>query len=293
MATVKAPVTSADRLAAAYRAMTAHWLEVIAADVLAHWSPSHVRPGFLRIALAALPNRLALPPAQVIAEVGAEVDRKATANFQRLIGLAPMRLRADAARVLQAGTLARDKKAKAKSRLERVGLTPEMGAAVARFRRNNVERITSLRAEQIARVSELLDEADANGWRPEDLAARLAKDVQTTTSRAELIARDQTLKLHADIQQERQTQSGIRQYRWSTSADERVRGTPGGKWPNGMHYDLDGQIFDWSDPPVTNSAGDRNHPGQDYQCRCIAIPILPSVEEMALSGAAIDPLDDF
>ncbi|MDD0884230.1 phage head morphogenesis protein, partial [Xylella fastidiosa subsp. multiplex] len=32
------------------------------------------------------------------------------------------------------------------------------------------------------------------------------------------------------------------------------------------HAAHDGTVFRWSDPPATG------HPGQDYNCRCVAIP---------------------
>jgi hypothetical protein len=43
------------------------------------------------------------------------------------------------------------------------------------------------------------------------------------------------------------------------------------------HAELDGERFRWDDPPVTNEDGDENHPGEDYQCRCTAYPVLPEL----------------
>lgn len=91
-----------------------------------------------------------------------------------------------------------------------------------------------------------------------------------TASKAELLARDQTLKLNAAISRTRQQAAGISKYYWTTVGDERVRK---------MHDDLDGKLFSWDDPPITNEAGDHNHPGEDYQCRCTASPYLPEFEE--------------
>jgi SPP1 gp7 family putative phage head morphogenesis protein len=69
----------------------------------------------------------------------------------------------------------------------------------------------------------------------------------------------------------RQTQAGISEYEWSTSGDERVRSS---------HDELDGTRQSWDDPPVTNDDGDTNHPGEDYQCRCVAIPVLPDIGDL-------------
>ena len=59
--------------------------------------------------------------------------------------------------------------------------------------------------------------------------------------------------------------AGVTQFTWSSSHDRRVR-------PD--HAALDGQIFDYDHPPITNRAtGARNLPGQDYgPCRCQDIP---------------------
>ena len=66
------------------------------------------------------------------------------------------------------------------------------------------------------------------------------------------LTRDQTSKLTGQLNQARQTELGIGQYRWETSGDERVRPT---------HNDNNGQTFAWdSPPPVTG------HPGEDVQC---------------------------
>jgi len=72
------------------------------------------------------------------------------------------------------------------------------------------------------------------------------------------------------VNQHRQTAAGVSRYEWSSSADERVRP---------RHRELDGQTFSWDDPPVTNDDGDTNHPGEDYQCRCIAVPVLDDSDE--------------
>ncbi len=106
------------------------------------------------------------------------------------------------------------------------------------------------------------------GIRVEEVRAKLEERLGVVRSRAELIARDQTLKLYGQIQEERQTDAGIEEYTWSTSEDERVRP---------RHQSLDGTTQRWDSPPVVDErSGRRAHPGGDFQCRCSAIPILPS-----------------
>lgn len=82
-----------------------------------------------------------------------------------------------------------------------------------------------------------------------------------TNNRARLIARDQTSKLNASINEARQRSLGITKYIWRTSRDERVVGRPGGKYPKGNkkhgdHWAREGKEFYWSDPPHDGHAGE-------------------------------------
>lgn len=56
---------------------------------------------------------------------------------------------------------------------------------------------------------------------------------------------------------------GRTQYIWRTRRDGRVRPT---------HARLEGTRQRWDDPPVISPDGRRGHPGEDFNCRCIALP---------------------
>ncbi|MCK5133216.1 MAG: hypothetical protein KAR40_13825 [Candidatus Sabulitectum sp.] len=97
-------------------------------------------------------------------------------------------------------------------------------------------------------------------------------------NRARTIARDQTGKIVGNLNEARQGQLGIKSYTWQTSEDERVVGTPGGEFPDGNdvhgnHFDRNGKEFLWSQPPFDG------HPGEPINCRCIAIPVIPELQE--------------
>lgn len=156
------------------------------------------------------------------------------------------------------------------------------------FIRENVRLVESVTFEQLDRMEEIVRESLVNGTPVARLRDALVESFDLPKNRAALIARDQTLKANAELTQLRQQRAGVTEYIWTSSRDERVRGKPGGKWSNSEsdHWSLDGQRCSWLNPPVTNDAtGERNHPGQDYQCRCIAIPVTD-----ALLG--IDPEED-
>lgn len=153
------------------------------------------------------------------------------------------------------------------------GVAPRLRAAV----RNNVELIESIPQELLTDVEGVVLPAIERGARVESIEKQIRERFGVSNSRAQLIARDQVGKLNGELAQARQEAVGVESYTWWTTGDERVRGRPGGKNPNGMHWQLHGKVFRWDDPPVTNDAGDHNHPGADYQCRCQA---LPNVEDL-------------
>lgn len=141
----------------------------------------------------------------------------------------------------------------------------EVERALTEWQRENVALITSIAERLHDDVAEVVRDATRRGARVETLAGELAERYGVSESRAELIARDQVLKANADLTRIRHASAGIDRYVWSTSRDERVRP---------LHRALEGTIQSWDAPPVTNDRGDRNHPGGDYQCRCVAIPVL-------------------
>jgi SPP1 gp7 family putative phage head morphogenesis protein len=167
---------------------------------------------------------------------------------------------------------------------------PTVASLINGFRERNINLIESgimaplarprLRPSLLADVSRTVEEAHASGLRVEGLAAQLRDRFEVSDSRAELIARDQVLKLNGQINQARQTAAGVTRYRWSTSKDERVRVVNPKTGRGSDHAHLEGTPQSWDAPPITNeSTGETNHPGEDYQCRCIAIPIEPTEAE--------------
>jgi SPP1 gp7 family putative phage head morphogenesis protein len=138
-----------------------------------------------------------------------------------------------------------------------------------------IDRNTSLirleeRAQQEVRA--IIEAPIVEGVRVEEITALIQERMGVVRSRAELIARDQTLKVYGSIQEARQTEAGIVEYTWSTSLDERVRH---------RHSELEGTTQRWDSPPVVDPrTGRRGHPGSgDYNCRCCALPILPTGDD--------------
>jgi len=160
-----------------------------------------------------------------------------------------------------------------KSEFERLGIKlldaePDLGPLIDAWRAENVGRITGMLDDELDKIETILRNGD--GLVVGDLADALEDQLGVSESRANLIARDQVLTLNGQITKERQGACGIEKYVWTTSNDERVRET---------HAELEGTTQSWDDPPEINDDGDTGHPGEDYQCRCIAFPILPELDD--------------
>jgi SPP1 gp7 family putative phage head morphogenesis protein len=145
-----------------------------------------------------------------------------------------------------------------------------VGGALNAFRDRNVDLIKSLAKGQLDDVRDVLAKAEAGAWQKNVLRKELQDRFGVTKSKADLLARDQTLKLNGQLTMTRQRNAGVKKYIWTTSRDERVRP---------MHEELDGTIQTWEDPPIVSEDGRRCHPGDDYQCRCTPFPVLEELDE--------------
>lgn len=141
--------------------------------------------------------------------------------------------------------------------------------------RETVDLITTLEDDAVRQVALWTNRGIREGWRWEDIAKNIEDRFDVSRSRARFIARDQTAKLNGELTERRQTQTGVTHYFWRDSRDERVRGNPGGRYPNARpsHWDRNGQRFAWAEAP------EGGHPGKDFNCRCYAEPDLRGLLE--------------
>lgn len=142
--------------------------------------------------------------------------------------------------------------------------------AMAAATRDNIELIKSIPEQYFEKLGDAVGKSMERGLRFEDLAKEVERIGGVTESRAKLIARDQTSKMNSAFNRVRQSSLGISQYRWQTAGDERVRHE---------HAMNDGEIFRWDKPPA-----DTGHPGEDINCRCVAVPYFDLDSEEELLG---------
>jgi len=102
--------------------------------------------------------------------------------------------------------------------------------------------------------------------------------VEQRKGHAKMVARTQISTFNSLTSKARAQNLGIKRAKWVTSRDERVRGNPGGKYPNARpsHYALDGVEFDLSKGAYIN--GQYLLPGTSPNCRCDYIMIIPEME---------------
>lgn len=155
-------------------------------------------------------------------------------------------------------------------------LSPDQKRIIAEEWGKNLELyIKNWTDANILRLREDIQPIVLAGGRAEGLEKAIRDNYGVGARKAKFLARQETSLLMSKFQQTRYTDIGIDKYKWSTSHDSRVRPITGADPRDGDHRILNGKIFSWDNPPVTcQRTGARNHPGEDYGCRCIAIPVV-------------------
>lgn len=145
-------------------------------------------------------------------------------------------------------------------------LTDEMVQNLAEGWSNNLNLyIKEWTQDSIQRLRQRIWNNALNGYRSMNLIQEIQHDYNISENKAKFLARQETSLLMSKFREERYKSAGIQRYRWSTSGDNRVRE---------RHKQLNGLIFDWNNPPIVDELGHRAHPGEDYNCRCVAIPLV-------------------
>lgn len=135
----------------------------------------------------------------------------------------------------------------------------------------NVGLIRSIPLEKIPSFKNNLVFSITQDLPQDHLRQIIQANFNVTKGKARLLARDQVNKLNGRLDQYRQQQLGGKRYIWRIADDERVRED---------HRKLEGKIIEWAYPPITDKrTGRRNHPGQDFQCRCHPEMILDDIIE--------------
>jgi SPP1 gp7 family putative phage head morphogenesis protein len=130
----------------------------------------------------------------------------------------------------------------------------------------NASLISTLPEEVLGEMQDIVEDGFLNGRSNRDIVKEIQERFNVSRNKARFYAVDQLAKLNASITQQQQTDCGVEEYIWSSSKDQRVRE---------RHAQLDGTKHRWDTPPIVDEkTGRRAHPGEDYRCRCVALPVF-------------------
>jgi SPP1 gp7 family putative phage head morphogenesis protein len=151
-----------------------------------------------------------------------------------------------------------------------------VGETMRQLMGEQVDLIKSLPLEAAQRVHERTVEAISHGSRYPEQTAEIEEMLAEThpgatgrwlRNRATLIARTETARTASKLVEARARHIGSDQYVWRTSGDWKVRES---------HRRLDRTAHSWDEPPLSDPPDHHSHPGQIWNCRCVALPIIPS-----------------
>lgn len=135
---------------------------------------------------------------------------------------------------------------------------------------DNTRLITTIPEQYLNQVQSIVMSNMRSGLRPSAITKQLSEQFGITKRRAALIARDQTSKANGELSKQRQEDTGFKYFKWQTSEDSRVRDS---------HDDISDEdigfgkgVYKWDNPPK-NKKGVQIIPGQEINCRCVAIPV--------------------
>lgn len=151
-----------------------------------------------------------------------------------------------------------------------IPIDPNLKAKLVEGYTLNLEKyINDWHDEAVLRLRQKVSKNVQKGYRAENLIESIQSERSISFNKAKFLAKQETSLMVSKYRQIRYEEIGVRKYMWSTSRDPRVRKD---------HRELQGKIFRFDQPPVTDhSTMARNNPGEDFNCRCVAIPVLSTI----------------
>lgn len=127
--------------------------------------------------------------------------------------------------------------------------------------------IRSIPLEAAERVHRLTIEALEDSTRAAAISKEIQRSGEVAKSRADLIARTEVSRAATSLTEARALAVGSTHYIWRTSGDSDVRAG---------HRAMEGKVCSWAEPPDVDENGRimNFHPGQIWNCRCWAEPII-------------------
>lgn len=148
--------------------------------------------------------------------------------------------------------------------------SPELTDYLKACIKSNVSLIRSIPEKYLNNVENLIYESTRAGLSVSYIEKQLLQTYDISKKHAKLIARDQTGKLSGQLNKIRQKSLGFKYFKWITSQDGRVRHRHIVISKTDTDYGIG--TYRWDHLPLSDK-GVPIAPGDDYQCRCVAIPV--------------------
>lgn len=133
--------------------------------------------------------------------------------------------------------------------------------------------IKSFSEDSILQLRRAVEKNAQQGYRFDSLIDRIEDRYDVSKNKAKFLARQETSLFMSKFRKERFTEAGYARYKWKANLDARVRD---------RHAELDGTIQFYDSPPIVDqTTGRRGNPGEDFNCRCVDIPLVDSPLELA------------
>lgn len=155
-----------------------------------------------------------------------------------------------------------------------ITLEPEVSASarakIAKEWEDNLKlKIVDFSRDQIKELRARVEKTFYAGNRYGTLVEEIQKSYGGSAAHAKFLARQESKLLTAKYAETRYIDADVPKYIWRT-----VVGSP--KHPvRPDHKLLEGTVQEWANPPISNQKTKAtNNPGQDYGCRCRAVPVV-------------------
>ena len=156
-------------------------------------------------------------------------------------------------------------------------LSEEQALIISKGYTDNLDRyITHFSEEETKKLRLMISQQVGKGIRYEETAKLIQKSFGVTHRKAKFLARQETSLMMTAYKQSKYQSAGVNEYIWSCVKMPHDK-SPNQHTPGNVRYYhglLDGKIFRWDNPPITDAKGNRNNPGEDFNCRCFARPVV-------------------
>lgn len=143
-------------------------------------------------------------------------------------------------------------------------LTDHSRAKMAKEYADNLRPyVKDFMTKEIESLRKKISENVLSGNRYENLVKEIQRSYQVSNNKAKFLARQETGLMMSKFREARAKDIGSPGYIWKNVAGSALHPV------RHDHKLLDNTFHRWDDPPITNQkTGARNHPGQDFNCRC-------------------------